>query len=109
MFNHPLSFNLYNLNKSKDNIKKIQKVIIVEGEKSCLKYASYFGAENDITVATCGQNLLNYQMELLYNVGAKEYIIAWDREGAKEDKSKYVKKFYNLQKKYGAYYNLSFI
>lgn len=109
MFNHPLSFNLYNLNHSKDNISRMEKVIIVEGEKSCLKYRSYFGEENDITVATCGQNLLNYQMELLYNVGAKEYIIAWDREGAKEDKSKYVKKFYNLQKKYGAYYNLSFI
>ena len=109
MYNHPLSFNLYNLNHSKKNIFNIGKVIIVEGEKSCLKYRTYFGEENDITVATCGQNLLKYQMELLYNVGAKEYIIAWDREGAQEDKTHYVQKFYNLQKKYGAYYNLSFI
>ena len=28
MYNHPLGFNLYNLNNSKDNIRKIKKAII---------------------------------------------------------------------------------
>ena len=42
MYNHPLGFNLYNLNNSKNNIKKIKKVIIFEGEKSCLLYQSFF-------------------------------------------------------------------
>ena len=31
MFNHQLGFSLYNLNNSKDNIKKIQKAIVFEG------------------------------------------------------------------------------
>ena len=36
-----------------------------EGEKFCLMYQSYFGIENDITVAVCGSNLTNYQVQLL--------------------------------------------
>jgi hypothetical protein len=30
MYNHPLGFNLYNINNSKDNIKNTKKVIIFE-------------------------------------------------------------------------------
>ena len=51
MYNHPLGFNLYNLNNSKDNIKQMKKAFIFEGEKSCLLYQSYFGIENDLSVA----------------------------------------------------------
>jgi len=54
--------NLYNLNNCKDNIRKIKKAIIFEGEKSALKYISYFGEENDIAVACCGSNISAYQM-----------------------------------------------
>lgn len=35
LYNHPLGFNLYNLNHSKDNIKKIQKVFVFEGKVFC--------------------------------------------------------------------------
>ena len=41
MYNHPLGFNLYNINFSKENIKRTKKAIIFEGEKSPLLYASY--------------------------------------------------------------------
>ena len=34
LYNHPLGFNLYNLNHSKDIIKKIQKAFVFEGEIS---------------------------------------------------------------------------
>ena len=43
LYAHPLSMNLYNLNFSKENIKKIKKAIIFEGEKSTLQYKSFFG------------------------------------------------------------------
>ena len=36
MYNHPLSFNLYNLNLSKENIKETGMAIVYESEKSCL-------------------------------------------------------------------------
>jgi hypothetical protein len=109
LYRHPLSFNLYNLNRSKDNIKVMEKAIVFESEKSCLKYASLFGEDNDISVACCGQTLISHQLDLLFKVGAKEIIIAFDREGQKDDKKQYVKKFYDYQKRYGALYNLSFI
>lgn len=40
MFNHPLGFNLYNLNNSKDNIKQLGKVFVFEGERFALVYLS---------------------------------------------------------------------
>lgn len=112
LYNHPLSFNIYNLNNSKENIKKIQKVIIFESEKSCLKYASYFGIENDISGAVCGSNLLNYQFLLLYNLGVKEIIIAFDRQYQNiGDKEYYiwVNKLKKISQKYRNFCNISFI
>ena len=59
-FNHPLGMNLYGLNDCKDNIKKVKKAIIFEGEKSVLKFKSYFGTENNIAVACCGSSISAY-------------------------------------------------
>jgi len=61
-YNHPLGMNLYNLNNSQKNIRLIKKAIVFEGEKSCLKYSSYFGIDNDISVACCGSNISAYQI-----------------------------------------------
>ena len=112
MYNHPLGFNLYNLNNSKDAIKIIKKVIVFEGEKSPLLYASYFGIENDITVACCGSNLLNNQMQLLLSLGVEEVIIAFDKQfqeiGDKEWE-RLVKNYKTLYAKYGAYVQISFM
>ena len=79
-YNHPLGMNLYNLNNSKDNIKKIGKAIIFEGEKSTLLYQSYFGIDNDISVACCGSNISAYQIQLLLDCDIKEITIAFDRQ-----------------------------
>lgn len=112
MYNHPLGFNLYNLNNSKDAIKIIKKAIVFEGEKSPLLYASYFGIENDITVACCGSNFLNNQMQLLLSLGVEEVIIAFDKQfqeiGDKEWE-RLVKNYKTLYAKYGAYVQISFM
>lgn len=65
LYSHPLGMNLYNLNNSKANISRLGKAIIFEGEKSTLQYQSYFGFENDITVACCGSSVSAQQMKLL--------------------------------------------
>lgn len=80
LYNHPLGMNLYGLNWSKDAIGAIKKAIVFEGEKSFLLYATYFGWENNISVACCGSSLSNYQIELLKKAGAEEVIIAFDRQ-----------------------------
>lgn len=112
MYNHPLSFALYNLNWSKNNIKKIQKAIVYESEKSCLKQASYFGEDADISVACCGSNLINYQVQLLLSLGVKEIIIAFDRqykEIGDQEWQKWVIKLKTLYNKYGGYTNISYL
>ena len=88
MYTHPLSYNLYGLNKAKNNISLMKKVIIAESEKSVLLYSSYFGVENNICVACCGSSISKYQVDLLMSLGVEEIIIAFDKEfeilGSKE-------------------------
>lgn len=80
IYNHPLGLNLYNFNNSKENIAQMGKAIVFEGEKSTLLFRSYFGAEADISVATCGSALSAYQVQLLLEAGAREIVIAFDRQ-----------------------------
>lgn len=112
MYNHPLSFNLYNINISKNNIRNIKKAIVFEGEKSCLLYGSYFGIENDISVATCGSNLINFQVELLLSLGVQEIIIAFDRQYKMINDSEWKKwtdKLYRIYNKYSSIVQVSFL
>ena len=80
LYNHPLGMNLYGLNWSKNNIALMKKAIVFESEKSVLLYSSYFGWENNISVACCGSSISAYQIQLLMNAGAEEIIIAFDRQ-----------------------------
>ena len=112
MYNHPLSFNLYNLNISKNNIRNIKKAIIFEGEKSTLKYGSYFGIENDISVAACGSNLINYQVYLLLSLGVEEIIIAFDRQykdPGDQECQQWIEKLTHIHNKYHSLVQISFI
>lgn len=112
MYNHPLSFNLYNLNHSKDNIKQMKKVFVFEGEKSTLLYRSYFKEENDLSVCICGSSFSTYQAWLLILLGAKEIIVALDKQfqtKGDEEFKKLVKNLKNIHKKYGKYVTISFL
>lgn len=112
LYNHPLGFNLYNLNNSKDNIKMIEKSIVFESEKSTLQYQSHFGIESDISVACCGSSVSLYQINLLIEAGAKEIIIAFDRQFQKPHDDEYerlIKKFYKMNEKYKNFVTISFI
>lgn len=112
LYNHPLGMNLYNLNNSKDNIRLMKKAIVFEGEKSTLLYQSYFGIENDISVACCGSNITNYQIQLLIDSGAEEIIVAFDRQfkdiGDEEFKH-LTKNLMKIRDKYKNYVVISFV
>lgn len=112
LYNHPLSFNLYNLNKSKENISRMKKAFVFEGEKSTLLYASYFGQENDLSVAVCGSSFINYQAWLLINQGAEEIIICLDKQfkdKGDEEFKKLVRNLKSIYTKYGKYVKISYI
>ena len=112
MYNHPLGFNLYNLNNSKRHVQVYKRCFIFESEKSCLKYASYFGLNNDLSVAVCGSSLNNYQIGLLLKLGVKEIIIALDKQYQKvgdEEWKRWVQKFYQIHNKYGKDLQVSYM
>lgn len=105
LYNHPLGMNLYGLNWSKDAIRTIKKAIIFESEKSCLLYASYFGWENNISVACCGSSVSAYQIQLLTDAGAEEIIIAFDRQFQEIGDNEFKKLKANLLKLHERYKN----
>lgn len=109
LYNHPLGMNLYNFNNSKDNIKIMKKAIIFEGEKSTLLYKSYFGLENDISVACCGSSVSAYQIQMLLEAGAEEIIVAFDRQFQEigDEEFKHLKT--NLMRLRGKYKNFAII
>lgn len=112
LYNHPLGYNLYGLNWTKENIKTMKKAILVEGEKSVLKYASYFGIENNICVASCGSSLTSYQVQLLLSLGINELIIAFDKQYEKcntEESKKWAKKLVQIHNKYKNEILISFL
>lgn len=112
MYNHPLGFALYNLNNAKNTISMMGVAIVFEGEKSCLKYASEFGPDSDCSVATCGSNLIQHQVDLLLKYGAREIVIAFDKQfqeiGDAEFKQ-WTKKLTQLHEKYGKLCRVSFM
>ena len=104
--------NLYGLNWAQDNIKIIEKAIVFESEKSVLKYISYFGKENNIAVACCGSSISAYQIHMLIAAGAKEIVIAFDRdfeELGDDTHKRRITNFRKLHNKYKNYVNLSCI
>ena len=112
LYNHPLGMNLYNFNNSKDNIKVMKKAIVFEGEKSTLLYKSYFGLENDISVACCGSSVSAYQIQKLLEAGAEEIIIAFDRQFQEigDEEFKHLKtNLIRLRGKYKNFATISFI
>ena len=74
-------------------------------EKSCLLYKSYFGLDNDISVACCGSSLSAYQIELLRDCGAEEIIIAFDRQFQAIGDDEFKKLKNNLVKLHNKYKN----
>ena len=112
LYNHPLAFNLYGLNKAKENITNMRTAIVVESEKSVLQFMSYFGTAANICVAVCGSSLSKYQFQLLLDSGVQEIIIGFDKdfqEFGTDEYKQVVDKLEKIYHKYGAYVNISFL
>lgn len=114
LYTHPLSFNLYGINWNSENIKRSRMAILFEGEKSVMKYEKLFGANNNISLATCGLNFTQQQFDLLLKLGVKDIVVAFDKQYNKisDDDIEWLKmrKLYeSLYNKFGNYINISFV
>ena len=112
LYNHPLGMNLYNLNNSQEHIAAVGKALVFESEKSCLLYQSYFGLDNDISVACCGSSITAFQIQQLLDLGVREIVIAFDRQfkAIGDDEFKRLKaKLIHIHKKYGHFVRITAI
>lgn len=80
LLNHALRGNLYGLHENKETIDRVKRVVLFEGEKGVLHFGSYFGQDNNIALATCGNKLTNEQANLLVGRGIEEVVIAFDQD-----------------------------
>ena len=78
-YNFPTQLALYGLDEVKENIKKYKKIVIVEGEKSCLKSEVYYPNSN-ICVAMLGSSLSMTHKKIIIELGVEEVILAMDKE-----------------------------
>lgn len=110
LYSHPLSFNLYGFNISKQNISKYNIAYVFEGEKSCLQYESLYPG-NNIAVATCGSSFNKFQLMLLKkHCNVREVVLCFDRQfETRQEEEKYFNKLYELCEKYSSYCKMSFI
>ena len=106
-YSHPLSLNLYGLNKTKDAIRENKYCFIFESEKAVLQFES-FGRPN-CAVAVCGSNLNKFQVHLLLKkCNPSEVILCFDKE-EEPGEDIYFNKLYSICKKYNKYCDFSFI
>lgn len=110
--NHPLSFNLYGLDKAAARIKEIGVAMVFESEKAVLQTIGYLGLKNNIAVGMCGSTLSNYQFHLLLEAGAKEICIGVDRDFQQlynDEYKKVLNKMEKMYQKYSPSCNISFM
>lgn len=96
-FNHPLGYNLFSVDKNKENIKKTRKAMLVESEKSCLKADTFF-SEDSFVVGMCGSSLNSYQADILLELGIEKIIISVDKDYHKQPDEVYKRKIMNIAK-----------
>lgn len=113
MYNHELGKNLYGLNVVKGNLRRLGKVCVAESEKACMQSYTFFGGENNFTVATCGSSgLSSTQIDLLLKYGVREIILAYDKEfedGNEEMKRVYEEKLKHITQPLSTLFDVSYI
>lgn len=72
--------NLYGLWENKENIKALKKVALFESEKSVLQCDTYFGEENNFSVALGGKFLSDEHLKILIELGVEQIIINFDKD-----------------------------
>lgn len=79
LYSHETRYNLYGLNKTKDSIKRLKKVIIFESEKSVILSESIYG-DNNFAVSLGGSALTTFHRDLILSLDVEEVILGLDRE-----------------------------
>lgn len=110
IYNHSLLKHLYGLDKNKEVISSLGKVMLCESEKSVMQCETYYPNHN-FTVACCGSVISNRQIELLIEQKVKTVILGFDfdyetADYSQEDFIRYKDKLLKKAKKLLPYFNI---
>lgn len=106
-YKHPLSMNLYGLDRTYMDIRRNGVCYLFESEKSVLQMDGF--SIPNCSAAVCGSNFNKYQLNILMKFCApSEIVICFDKEELPGEE-KYFNKLWNICQKYRQYCNFSFI
>ena len=106
-YKHPLSMNLYGLDRPFMDIRRNGVCYLFESEKSVLQMDNF--SIPNCSAAVCGSNFNKYQLNILMKFCApSEIVICFDKEELPGEE-KYFNKLWNICQKYKQYCNFSFI
>lgn len=106
-YKHPLSMNLYGLDRTYMNIRRNGVCYLFESEKSVLQMDGF--SIPNCSAAVCGSNFNKYQLNILMKFCApSEIVICFDKEELPGEE-KYFNKLWNICQKYKQYCNFSFV
>lgn len=80
LYNHPTGRTFYGIYENHNTIEKKKTCVIFEGEKAVLLYGSIYGVENNIALATLGQNITSDHIQYLLKMGVRNVILAYDTD-----------------------------
>ena len=108
LYNYPTGKSFYGIYENKKNIERKKMCIIFEGEKSVLLFNSIYGTDNNISLATLGQNITRDQIDYLRKMKVRDVILAYDTDYEDIGQLKEVKeKYINKAKIFAPYFNVS--
>ena len=106
-YKHPLSMNLYGLDRTYMDIRRNGVCYLFESEKSVLQMDDF--SIPNCSAAVCGSNFNKYQLNILMKFCApSEIVICFDKEELPGEE-RYFNKLWNICQKYKQYCNFSFI
>lgn len=80
LYNHPTGRTFYGIYENKHAIERKKTIVIFEGEKSVLLYGTIYGIDNNIAVATLGQNITKDHIQYLLKMKVNNVILAYDTD-----------------------------
>lgn len=109
-YNHPTGRTFYGIHENRAAIEKKKICVIFEGEKSVLHYGTIYGVENNIALATLGQNITRDHIQYLLKMGVRNVILAYDTDYEDYNELKTIeRKYIDKAKILAPYFNVSIL
>lgn len=110
LYNHPTGRTFYGIYENHKNIERKHMAVIFEGEKSVLLFETIYGADNNVALATLGQNITKDHIQYLLKMRVTHVILAYDTDYEDYAQLKEVEKKYKAKAQILApYFNVSYL